>query len=82
MHTFKKSCISNRMDETEDDVIWEDFVHSPHSTDDSDNDDEAAEDYYNATPNTLRDEEFTKLFESDECDNEFEGFDDADIKAI
>lgn len=43
MHTFKKSCISNRMDETEDDVIWEDFVYRPDSTDDSDNDDEAVQ---------------------------------------
>ena len=82
VHAFKKCCISNRMDGTEDDVLWEDFVHRPDSNDDSDNDDESEEDYYEATPNTLTDEEFAKLFESDDSDEEFEGFDDADIRAI
>ena len=82
VHAFKKCCISNRMDGTEDDVLWEDFVHRPDSNDDSDNDDEAEEDYYEAFPNTLTDAEFAKLFESDDSDDEFEGFEDADIRAI
>ncbi|MCU7881477.1 MAG: hypothetical protein KZQ60_13760 [Candidatus Thiodiazotropha sp. (ex Lucinoma aequizonata)] len=82
VRAFKKCCISNSMDGTEDDVIWQDFVQRRTSGDEDDDSQDvtAEEEFYEATPNTMTDNEFAQLFDSSDDEEEFEGFDEADLR--
>ena len=86
---FKKCCISNNMDGTEDDALWEHLVQSRQtSTDDADNaadDDEevdfsAENDMYRQIPDPYTEEEYQRLWASDDnSDDEFAGFEEMDV---
>ena len=86
---FKKCCISNNMDGTEDDALWEHLVQSRQtSTDDADNaadDDEevdfsAENDMYRQIPDLYTEEEYQRLWASDDnSDDEFAGFEEMDV---
>lgn len=71
--SFKKCCISNAMDGSEDDALWEDLCENRHNDDDSDSDDESdVEDFY--TDELLSDEAIRDLFASDDEESDFNGF--------
>lgn len=81
VHSFKKCCISNALDGSEDDILWEDQATSDTtSADDTD----ADNDYYSETPGMMTDEEFNRFFdEADkeyEQEEEFEGFSEEEIR--
>ncbi|MCU7901214.1 MAG: hypothetical protein KZQ66_03680, partial [Candidatus Thiodiazotropha sp. (ex Lucinoma aequizonata)] len=72
VRAFKKCCISNSMDGTEDDVIWQDFVQRRTSGDEDDDSQDvtAEEEFYEATPNTMTDNEFAQLLDSSNDEEE------------
>jgi hypothetical protein len=73
IHAFKQCCISNKMDGTEDDILWEDNAkHEDHSESEDKDDDES---YYAATPGMMTDEDIQRLFESDDDEEEFDAID-------
>jgi len=80
---FKKCCISNNLDGTEDDSVWDDMTKKTSDDDCSTTTDEEdhheLQDYYKETPTGMTDEQIEKLFESDSDEEEFEGFDASDI---
>ena len=81
VHSFKKCCISNTLDGSEDDILWEDLATSDTT---SANDTNANNDYYSETQGMMTDEEFNTFF--DEADREyeqveeFEGFSEEEIR--
>ena len=72
VRSFKK-CISNNMDGTEDDIIWEDNVRTSHQTDIMEEEDDDHS-YYMVANNGMIDEAIQKLFDESD-DEEFDGFD-------
>ena len=76
IRAFKKCCISNALDGSEDDVLWEDgrACAAEESDDDADQNDIVYEDDSDDdTPlSVLRD--IYRIFESDDDEEEFEGF--------
>ena len=79
MKAFKKCCISNALDGTEDDVLWENAMESGNSaeaTADEEEDIFEEEPYYAdcKMQNFMTDEEVQDLLQSSE-DEDFEGFD-------
>lgn len=77
---FKKCCISNNLDGTEDDAIWEDLAKKTSDTP-AEEDEDTTEDYYEETPTGMTDDDMRKFFDSDNDtdDEDFEGFDASDI---
>ena len=88
--TFKKCCISNSMDGTEDNIVWEHLVQPRQTTgdanDDTIDDDNKKEDLseensrYRQIPQPYMDEEYQRMWMSDEeSDTEFDGFSQMDV---
>ena len=88
--TFKKCCISNSMDGTEDNIVWEHLVQPRQTTgdanDDTIDDDNKKEDLseentrYRQIPQPYMDEEYQRMWTSDEeSDTEFDGFSQMDV---
>ena len=70
--SFKKCCISNNMDDTEDDIIWEDSVRPSHLNDFTEKEDDN-QSYYTVASNGMTDKEIQTLFDKSN-DDKFEGF--------
>ncbi|MCU7901008.1 MAG: hypothetical protein KZQ66_02470, partial [Candidatus Thiodiazotropha sp. (ex Lucinoma aequizonata)] len=80
IHSFKKCCISNALDGTDDDILWQDQpTHEVPSADDAEVD---ANDFYSETPWIMTDEKFNKFFEDSDVDEEFEGFGEDEIRGF
>ena len=84
---FKKCCISNSMDGTEDNVVWEHLAQPRETTGDAndDTDDEEVDfseenTMYHQIPQSHTDEEYQRIWTSDEeSDTEFDGFSKMDM---
>ena len=80
---FKKCGISNAMDGTEDDVLYEEYIKKTSQPDDSDDDDEEEEtyddSYYTDKDNGLTQQQLDSFFNTDDEDSDFEGFTEDDV---
>ena len=87
IRSFKKCGISNAMDGTEDDILYEDLMapstaladlidpQDETNDDDETSDDDELNDYYDyGVDDLVSDEQMRQLFESDDESQEFEGF--------
>lgn len=82
VQAFKKCCISNSMDGTEDNILWEEYVSSRAAQDDEDVPVNADDDYYGETPAQMTDDDIAKMFESDDDNEDFERFTESDIRQL
>ena len=84
---FKKCCIANSMDGTENNMVWGHLVHPRETTGEAnDNDDEDEADFseentmYHQIPQPYTDDEYHRMWTSDEeSDTEFDGFPQMDF---
>jgi hypothetical protein len=88
---FKKCCISNHLDGTEDDILFKDLIKSRSPVPDlaADEDDESEDDetdptgeetvYTDVDPQGMSSEEIARFFQSDDEESDFEGFDESDL---
>ena len=85
IRSFKKCGISNAMDGTEDDILYEDLMApstaladpidpQDDARDETNNDDELNDYYDYGVDDLVSDEQMRQLFESDDESQEFEGF--------
>ena len=84
MKAFKECCISNSIDGTEDVIVWEHFVqprettgNANHDTDKVDFREENA--MYHQIPQPYNDEEYQRMWISEDSDQEFDGFSPVDV---
>ena len=71
-YSFKKCGISNNLDGTEDDILWEDpAMLQPVDQDETEEESEGAFDPYD---DRITREEFEELFNYDDDESDFEGF--------
>jgi hypothetical protein len=79
IHAFKKCCISNAMDGSEDDVVWD---HQPQQQEDNRSTDETSDEaFYDDSLPTVTDKDLYRMFDSDsDDDDEFEGFEPMDVR--
>jgi len=73
--SFLKCCISNALDGTDDDILWEDDTPFEQLSDEDEDDVEHEDDWYLYDGEGISDEQITKLFMDSDSESEFLGFD-------
>lgn len=79
VRAFLKCSISNKMDGTEDDALWQDARDDALDDARADQGQDDDEDFYMPSRPTMTDEEIQQMFDESDDDEEFEGFDPCDV---